>query len=833
MRAALARRLIINYEYARTDGFYADNGDHARRGAKLPGPSRDSLQKRQFGGKPGIGCNILAITPRDFEVLTAVGNLSFQLGDMAVAANAFARAAFQCPDDPGVQVLLAAAAVKCGEVKVFEQAMARAFKLDPVNLPGLLLLAKLNLEQGRLADAAKNYFQILRLDENNVEASIGIGVCFFKQGNRDMARKSFERVLTLQPGNTLATENLKVINSGKVAGEPGTPEGLRLILGVGRSGTSWVGKVLSKTTAPTRFFSEALFHVKPKLPYRQQAITRPSAITETLMLIPCWPPTSCSRIRVSRMRICPAKNGMTRVGRMPGQGIHALLGSEALLRAWKIPVLFILRDPVYILDSLFAAQTLETNYLDHESAAVREAAFLDRFAPGVRDAVRKALSENANSPRRCRVMLDKLICIHLLQKMFTTLAAEFPQAKVFAYEDFCQRPVETFQAAARSLGIPWDEKMAAFLQESMRGNAKAEADPYAVYRNTSTQKDREFQFLSPEEIALCRATLVGISNPPVAQKTERPRPQLTENDPLRGLEEGGVWRKGQPLRLHLGCGEQHFDGYINIDYPPANHNVMTIQADAYANVLKLNFPPNSVDEIRLHHVFEHFNRVTALAMLMKWHVWLKEGGVLRIETPDLVGSAKTLASPTASYRLKMAAARHLAGDQAASWGYHLDHWFPERYQRTLTRLGFGPVKVFTSSWRHEPHLANVEVIGLKKKRTQAEQIQAGDELLWKCTVAEAERPTFEVWRQQLRALVNEGAMLPAPINAVTPDISKTEESTHALEKNVIMLVVSKDRPCNWPRHWPPGNGIASIPAQLPFKFFTRLRHPGCRPFTGA
>jgi predicted SAM-dependent methyltransferase len=153
----------------------------------------------------------------------------------------------------------------------------------------------------------------------------------------------------------------------------------------------------------------------------------------------------------------------------------------------------------------------------------------------------------------------------------------------------------------------------------------------------------------------------------------------------------GLWDEGWPLRLHLGCGEQYFDGYINIDYPPSEHNIMQVKADVFANLLELDFPPASVDEIRLHHVFEHFSRVTALAMLIRWHIWLKFGGRLHIETPDIMGSAKTLLS-NAPLKTKMGVVRHLAGDQAAAWAYHIDHWFPERFEHTLQRLGFDLVQ---------------------------------------------------------------------------------------------------------------------------------------------
>ena len=248
----------------------------------------------------------------------------------------------------------------------------------------------------------------------------------------------------------------------------------------------------------------------------------------------------------------------------------------------------------------------------------------------------------------------------------------------------------------------------------------------------------------------------------------RTPPTLTREGNLPMLEKAGLWQTGRPLRLHLGCGEIRFDGYVNIDYPPDLHNVMNVQPDAYANILRLDFPAESVDEVRLHHVFEHFNRETALALLIRWQAWLKEGGLLRIETPDLMGSAKTLTSWRSSWRMKMAAARHLAGDQAASWGYHLDHWFPERFERTFSRLGFVKIKTVASQWPHEPHLANVEATGLKERRTPEQQLQAADELLWESTVADAEKPTFNAWKQQLRAVLENGPSLPAPVNVVTP-----------------------------------------------------------------
>jgi hypothetical protein len=294
--------------------------------------------------------------------------------------------------------------------------------------------------------------------------------------------------------------------------EPSDTGKLRLILGVGRSGTSWVSHVLSKTKEGSRFFSEPLFHIRPRLPYREtgdHTAIGYSADSDAGPLLAAYQLVAHRQFDGAGLpgnerndpdwTICLIKE------------VHALLGAEAVLRTWKVPVVFILRDPVYAIDSLFAAQTLESIYLDHEAVAVRDKLFLERFAGGAQESVRKALADNARSPRRRRIMVEKLICVHLLQGMFPSLAEEFPGARTFAYEDFCAQPVDTFKAAARALSIPWDDTMAACLQDSMRGDAAAASNPYVVVRNTAAQKNREFKFLTPEEIALCRSTLDAIA----------------------------------------------------------------------------------------------------------------------------------------------------------------------------------------------------------------------------------------------------------------------------------------------------------------------------------
>lgn len=285
----------------------------------------------------------------------------------------------------------------------------------------------------------------------------------------------------------------------------------------------------------------------------------------------------------------------------------------------------------------------------------------------------------------------------------------------------------------------------------------------------------------------------------VTMKSEMTEPKILSNhgNTLEQFRGAGVWCEGHPLRLHLGCGENYLDGYVNIDYPPSEHSVMNVRVDVQADLSHLTFPPCTVDEIRLHHVFEHFPRTTALALLIRWHQWLKVGGTLRIETPDFLGSAKNFLSHEA-LSVKMGIVRHLAGDQSAEWGYHLDHWFPERFVHTLEQLGFGSVQTRSWNWKHEPFLSNVEVTGNKKTHMSASDLLLrGDALLWESTVANSERPTYEVWRRQLRQAFSD-ASFSQPVRNVSrnslppPSFPSIEEGSVTSMKNTL------DRSCKLP-----------------------------------
>lgn len=236
---------------------------------------------------------------------------------------------------------------------------------------------------------------------------------------------------------------------------------------------------------------------------------------------------------------------------------------------------------------------------------------------------------------------------------------------------------------------------------------------------------------------------------------------------LLQLRDSGVYKDGDALRLNLGCGEKKLSGFINIDFPQEDHSVFDVEPDFYGEIKDLALPYASVDKINLSNVFEHFTRVEALGLLVRWHLWLKKGGTLRITVPDAFACSKVMTDAMTPYKLSVCMARHLMGDQCDSWGLHREVWWPARLVNTLYTFGFTIVSVEETQWEDYPYIQEVTVVGKKvKERSLTEQLEAGKRLLEDslltdhdgvCLAAEFdagwEKKTYEVWYNQFENVV--------------------------------------------------------------------------------
>ena len=144
------------------------------------------------------------------------------------------------------------------------------------------------------------------------------------------------------------------------------------------------------------------------------------------------------------------------------------------------------------------------------------------------------------------------------------------------------------------------------------------------------------------------------------------------------------------MRLHLGCGERRLAGYHNVDFAGDNHTVLNPAADEFADITALHYPAASVEEIRLHHVFEHFSRADSVALLLVWQSWLQPGGTVRIEVPDFAASARAALGLMTGRRRQAVAIRHIFGSQEAGWADHKTGYTAATLRDLLSRCGLVP-----------------------------------------------------------------------------------------------------------------------------------------------
>lgn len=207
------------------------------------------------------------------------------------------------------------------------------------------------------------------------------------------------------------------------------------------------------------------------------------------------------------------------------------------------------------------------------------------------------------------------------------------------------------------------------------------------------------------------------------------------------------------LRLHLGCGQYHLDGYVNIDFPLTEHTLQqTSVADEFRDLTDMRYPAETVEEVRLHHVFEHFPRPQAAALVASWHSWLRRGGTLRIEVPDFDATAALVLDPETPVRDRHVAIRHIFGSNEASWATHYDGWSESRLCELVDAFGFEIGEI-----RRNEYLAtrNVEVIAERRGRrvTKESALQAAREHLRLFTLDESdfERNLLDIWLAQFQA----------------------------------------------------------------------------------
>lgn len=175
------------------------------------------------------------------------------------------------------------------------------------------------------------------------------------------------------------------------------------------------------------------------------------------------------------------------------------------------------------------------------------------------------------------------------------------------------------------------------------------------------------------------------------------------------------------MKLNLGCGNNYMEGWVNIDGPKDELCYDDLKADVYCRIEDLDYPDNSVDEIFMNAVFEHFPRHVAIMQLRKFYKWLKtDGGKLTILVPDFWGTVKML-KKSKSPKEQQFWFRHLYGPQdTIQFGTHYDAFDLEKLKWMFSIVGFNKYRYeIIKKW------PSIRFIGIKdhqiKSDTDAER----------------------------------------------------------------------------------------------------------------
>jgi hypothetical protein len=207
------------------------------------------------------------------------------------------------------------------------------------------------------------------------------------------------------------------------------------------------------------------------------------------------------------------------------------------------------------------------------------------------------------------------------------------------------------------------------------------------------------------------------------------------------------------MKLHLGCGQRYLAGYLNIDFPPSEHSVQEKSvADQHADLLELSYALGSIGEVRLHHVFEHFPRPVAGALLASWNSWLRDDGQIHIEVPDFNRTARIIFNPFASLRKQAVAERHLFGSHEAHWAVHCEGYSSKILAAMLESFGFSIINIRRNSWRGT---YNFEIIAKKSTSgaTRQDFEAAARKFLTNFLVDASEEKLLDVWMEMYRVQV--------------------------------------------------------------------------------
>lgn len=279
---------------------------------------------------------------------------------------------------------------------------------------------------------------------------------------------------------------------------------LRFVFGVGRSGTTWLSSTLANTNTPIHFFNEPMNPFIHPMPFwnigDKNALSYKKKLSSKHPLICLYNFISINNIDWNNY--FPVENFIfsnVNPQVILVKEVHALLATEAVLKYFKSPTVFITRNPIYVVDSLLSFMNIQCSIWRTENFFIRNSNFLNIYNFSNRDKLLKYLRIYRDTPSsRESVVIGKAIVVGIINKMFTLLNSNYPNTMLLNYDKLCENPERIFQETSVFFNIAYDDKMKSYIERSTKGNYK-DKNPYSVLRNTKSQINRKYKFITDDE----------------------------------------------------------------------------------------------------------------------------------------------------------------------------------------------------------------------------------------------------------------------------------------------------------------------------------------------
>jgi len=151
------------------------------------------------------------------------------------------------------------------------------------------------------------------------------------------------------------------------------------------------------------------------------------------------------------------------------------------------------------------------------------------------------------------------------------------------------------------------------------------------------------------------------------------------------------------LRLHLGCGGIHLNGYINIDWRKAPG------VDLVMDIKKLPYPSESVEQIETYHTIEHIPYPDILNTFKEWKRLLTKSGKLIIECPDFDAIVKKYINGDEKQL------NHIFGLQRFHGDTHYYGYNVKRLKRLLKQASFTNIRSQKASDYHTNEIPSLRI----------------------------------------------------------------------------------------------------------------------------